>query len=1136
MKQLLLSAALLLSFYCTYSQAANNTCNTAQNLGTLTGIYTATPGDLYLANQTNLGTCGNRYDVWYRFTLPATSNSVTISVVLNLPSNLSNTNTFIELFSSITNCATTPTGTTLNGCNNISVPRRYTGLTAGATYYFRINTTVNPNTTPVTSWDFNLFVVPGNDECNNLATTLIPGTSVDGTVLGATNSSVAVAPCSGNPDDDVWYKFDALYSYATITLGNIGTDLNTSGARMQLFSGTCGSLTSIACGTPTNAINATGLTPGNTYFIRVYSAGSNPQTGTAWGFRISLTPSAPVVVGSGRMREVFHQQIISAPQVLADPWEVTYGPDNNLWVTESKGYRVYRINPATGVRDTVLNISQGSTFLPPGDQTFNCQFNNGAGAQGGLAGLALHPRFLAATSPQNFVYISYVHTQINANFFTNRLVRFTYNTSTGRLESPVSLCDTLPGSNDHNSQRMIIRPMTQGGTDYFLFYASGDMGAGQFANRTRPMKAQDTTSYEGKTLRFNLISDGEAGLDGWIPNTNPYNIPGKQSAVWNIGMRNNQGFAYDSVRNILYGSSHGPYSDDEINVIEEYKNYGHPLVIGYAADDNYNGITAGAAITDNSGVSTCPVITDESNSAAAINATGQAPYKDPLFSAYASSPTPSLNPIQIWNATPTPGNGNWPSEGWSGLDIYNHTLIPGWKTSLIAASLKWGRLVRIKVGPTGNTVVPTEGQDTVSYFGSINRFRDLAFAPNGKDIYVVMDRSTSTSGPSTAFPVVPACQGCLQKYTFLGYTDNAGTSNIPTSIAIDSSTLNACVPATAITIDATNNNLWVPITGPNGNIIAEIKANNNNLGNVTTSFYTRTGAPVRSTVDNQRYMNRNVTINVQNQPTTPVSVRLYITQKELADMIATAGSSVSSITDIGVIKNNDPCGTTLTNSTHVRPVIAGRYTQSTFGHAIQFNVNSFSSFYFFNSSSTLPFELITFTGKAINSSSKLEWVVANQQDIATYTVERSTDSKNFAEIGTVNAKDGSNTITYNFTDFDAASKGNTVYYRIRANESNGGGKYTQTISVNFGSILITSLSLMPNPVQNKTTAIINATADETAQLKFIDNTGRIVKVMNVSLVKGKNNFILDISNLKTGLYYIDVTGKAISEKTKLIKQ
>jgi hypothetical protein len=317
------------------------------------------------------------------------------------------------------------------------------------------------------------------------------------------------------------------------------------------------------------------------------------------------------------------------------------------------------------------------------------------------------------------------------------------------------------------------------------------------------------------------VSDGDAGAAAWIPNDNPYS---STSAVWSIGIRNNQGFAYDSTLNILYGASHGPYSDDEINIIEPFKNYGHPLIEGFV-DGNYNGnsaqgtntsVSAGAPYTDNSGVSSCPPIGNETTNKTAIDASGNGLYKDPLFSAYAASQATVTN---LWqtnpgNALPAPG---WPTEAWSGLDLYTHTLIPGWKNSLVAASLKWGRLLRLRLNTTGIATAP----------------------PNGKDIFVIMDNSSTTSGPGSANPVVPNCAGCVQKYTFLGYYHNSGTnrSTIPGSIDITSGTANTLKSGTTVTIDASNNTLWVPITGPDGNIMAEIKANGNNLGTITSTFY-----------------------------------------------------------------------------------------------------------------------------------------------------------------------------------------------------------------------------------------------------------------------------------------------------------
>jgi hypothetical protein len=105
-----------------------------------------------------------------------------------------------------------------------------------------------------------------------------------------------------------------------------------------------------------------------------------------------------------------------------------------------------------------------------------------------------------------------------------------------------------------------------------------------------------------------------------------------------------------------------------------------------------------------------------------------------------------------------------------------------------------------------------------------------------------MDRSTTTSGPSAQWPVIPACLGCVQKYTFLGYRDNGGKSTIPKSIDVTTGTTNTIVQGTTVTIDATNNTLWVPITGPDGNIMAEINAMGQNLGAVTSAFYKNSGA------------------------------------------------------------------------------------------------------------------------------------------------------------------------------------------------------------------------------------------------------------------------------------------------------
>ncbi|RCH56306.1 hypothetical protein DJ568_00115 [Mucilaginibacter hurinus] len=482
--------------------------------------------------------------------------------------------------------------------------------------------------------------------------------------------------------------------------------------------------------------------------------------------KITLVATATAQTLTGTYGEKFAVRIVA--DRLSDPWEIIYGPDGNLWVTEAKGYRVSTINPITGKKTILLDISSQRLF-PRYDKLPKEVSGGKPWPQAGLMGMALHPQLL---SGKPYIYLAYIYKFAGADsvgnggrpnkggyFFTTKIARYTYDARNRSLTNPVSICDTIPGSNDHNGGRLLIAPVN--GTNY-LFYSTGDMGAGQFNNAGRQNRAQQLDAYEGKILRFNTLPDNDPGVyDRWIPADNPFNTTTTQSAVWSTGHRNPQGLAYAKIAGIgrLYSSEHGPFSDDEINLIEKGKNYGHPLIIGYD-EGNYDGLAAGVA-SDNflPGLwhTTYPFISSEHRNAAGIGST----YRNPMLSI---APNSHDFLIKLFKDIKGGKEGaDWPSEAPSSIEVYTSDAIPGWKNSLLVTTLKGGKIIRMQMDTEGQKI---KG-DTINYFKSKNRYRDMAISADGEKLYVAVDSTGTTSGPSKENPQQISYKGCIIEMRYL---------------------------------------------------------------------------------------------------------------------------------------------------------------------------------------------------------------------------------------------------------------------------------------------------------------------------------------------------------------------------------
>jgi glucose/arabinose dehydrogenase len=211
-------------------------------------------------------------------------------------------------------------------------------------------------------------------------------------------------------------------------------------------------------------------------------------------------------------------------------WELAWGPDGFIWITERAG-RISRLNTQSGTVTLAGQVAVSEI------------------GEGGLMGLAFHPDFAS----QPWVYVAHTYTAQGET--RNRVVRMRFDGTS--LGTPEVLLADIPGASIHNGSRLAVGP------DRLLYVTTGD--ASDASN------AQSRDALAGKILRLTL--------DGQPAPGNPF---GTRTFSW--GHRNPQGMVF-APDGSLYITEHGPADNDEVNRIEAGRNYGWPAVHGRCDGD-----------------------------------------------------------------------------------------------------------------------------------------------------------------------------------------------------------------------------------------------------------------------------------------------------------------------------------------------------------------------------------------------------------------------------------------------------------------------------------------------------------------------------------------------------------------------
>ncbi|MBS1623556.1 MAG: T9SS type A sorting domain-containing protein, partial [Bacteroidetes bacterium] len=541
-----------------------------------------------------------------------------------------------------------------------------------------------------------------------------------------------------------------------------------------------------------------------------------------------------------------------------------------------------------------------------------------------------------------------------------------------------------------------------------------------------------------------------------------------------------------------------------------------------------------------------------------------------------ASPSPTLSTSGAFCTsnsvvyTTQSGNSNytWTIAGTAGVD---YTLIAGGGTSDYSATIQWITTGSKTVSVNYTNGSGCTGPTAASTSNTVN---------NGPSGAAISDNIDPCNGGHTAYVVVT---GGTSPYNFTvcgtAYTNQTSpfeldaTSNTSCALSLVSDA-NGCTPGTISgspvsyptrTLTSGDTYACTVSTGAtkifydhSGNLMVKITDGGATLG--STSVTTTVDGSVQQfgPTDPQSYLQRHFKISPSNTSGS-AAVCLYLSDAE-ATALNTASHNndnhnapsyysdfQTNLSNAVVTKFHGGAETPTNNTSRIvltptsmlhNPTVNGVTYNNVW--EVCMNVSSWSGFYIHaqNVNNTpLPVTLLYLTADAINNKYiDLDWATASEINNKGFAIERSTDGREFAQVGWLDGHGNSNTqLSYSYSD-RTVQPGVVYYYRLKQVDFDGQFVYSEIVSASLiGDKGFSFEDMIPNPAVNSVQLGILTTAGQKATVTITDMLGRVVLDQPWQLAEGYNISSFDISDLAQGTYSVTVyTGNSFTTKKLVV--
>ncbi|MDB4728422.1 T9SS type A sorting domain-containing protein [Saprospiraceae bacterium] len=186
----------------------------------------------------------------------------------------------------------------------------------------------------------------------------------------------------------------------------------------------------------------------------------------------------------------------------------------------------------------------------------------------------------------------------------------------------------------------------------------------------------------------------------------------------------------------------------------------------------------------------------------------------------------------------------------------------------------------------------------------------------------------------------------------------------------------------------------------------------------------------------------------------------------------------------------------------------------------------------------LPLELISFTADAIDAKAKLQWKIANPQNVEGYEIHRGVEDQQTGnlkwEIMDFVAHSDSKYI-YDFVDETPADGIN--YYRLKIVDWDKNFEWSPIVSLTFSNREVNLINLFPNPVNPSETLFMSVKTKVSTdiELTIINQSGQII---NQSSWKSENQqqlYPIELGQIPGGYYFARIkVGEETTMRTFIV--